>query len=73
MQKQRKFQITSSLFIIYLHNELQTCRGPQNLLVGKISGILVFAFGHQGASKYKKNGEKMMNQNNISSVHILLT
>ncbi len=24
-EKQRKIHITSSLFIIYLHNELQTC------------------------------------------------
>ncbi len=26
-ENRRKLKLTSSLFIIYLHNELQTCRG----------------------------------------------
>ena len=30
-ENQRKLKLTSSLFIIYLHNELQTCRGSWNL------------------------------------------
>ena len=32
-KKNRKIKVTSSLFIIYLHIELQTCRGSWSLLV----------------------------------------
>ncbi len=53
-KKTKKIKITSSLFIIYLHNELQMCRGSWNLLVCKIPWISIFAFGHQGSSNCQK-------------------
>ena len=36
------------------HNELQTCRGPCNPRVCKISVISSVAFGHQGSSNCQK-------------------
>ena len=41
-KNQRKLKLTSSLFIIYLHNELQTCSRSWNLLGCNISQIFIF-------------------------------
>ena len=70
--KNRKIKLTSSLFIIYLHIELQSCRVSWSLLVCKISGIYIFAFGHQGSPNCQKM-QKQENQTNIFPVHNLLT
>jgi len=70
-------RVTSSLFIIYLHNELQTCRGSWNLWVCKISAISSVAFDHQGSSNcqkmQKKTGKSKKTPSNIFPVHNLLT
>jgi len=76
MRKTSKIKLTSSLFIIYLHNELQTCRGSCNPWVCKISGNSIFAFDHQGSSncqKMQKQGKSKKNQTNIFHIHNLLT
>ena len=62
-KKRGKIKIPSSLFIIYLHNELQTCRRSWKLL-----GCI----WPPGGFKLSKNGEKK-NKNNIFPVHNLLT
>ncbi len=54
-QKPKKIKITSSLFIIYLHNVLQTCSMSWNLSGSEISAISIFTFGHQGASNCQKS------------------
>ena len=63
--KQSKIKITSSLFISYLHNELQTCRRSWTLPGCKISGILISAFGHQGPRIVKKLKKSKKNENII--------
>ena len=64
-ENQRKIKLTSSIFIIYLHNELQSCRGSWNLLVCKISRISIFAFDHQGSSNCQKMQKNKQNQRKI--------
>ncbi len=60
--------ISSFLFIIYIHNELQSCSKSWNVSGYIISVILISVFGHQGASICLKIGK---NLNIIIPVHNL--
>ncbi len=51
--------ISSFLFIIYMHNELQSCSKSWNVSGYFISVILVSVFGHQGASICLNIGKKI--------------
>ncbi len=55
----RKIKISSFLFIIYMHNELQTCGKSWNVSGYYISVILICVFGHQGASMCLKIGKNL--------------
>ena len=53
-KNQRKLKLTSSLFIIYSHNELQTCRGHGVHECAKLQGFLLSHLATRGLQIVKK-------------------